>query len=110
MASPQTKDAGSNAVLEQTSFLYGANAPFIEAQLERYLADPASVDETWRSFFASIAAADLSVHRASWARTDWPEATDDLTRALTGAPAAPKAEAKPGKAPQKEASVKELQQ
>lgn len=110
MASPQTKDAGSNAVLEQTSFLYGANAPFIEAQLERYLADPASVDETWRNFFASISATDLSVHRASWARTDWPEATDDLTRALTGAPAAPKAEAKPGKAPQREASVKELQQ
>ena len=110
MASPQTRDAGSNAALEQTSFLYGANAPFIEAQLERYLADPSSVDESWRNFFASIAPSDLGVHRASWARADWPEATDDLTRALTGAPAAPKADAKPGKAPIKDASVKELQQ
>jgi 2-oxoglutarate dehydrogenase E1 component len=110
MASPQTRDAGSNAALEQTSFLYGANAPFIEAQLERYLADPSSVDESWRNFFSSIAPADLGVHRASWARADWPEATDELTRALTGAPAAPKADARPGKAPPKDASVKELQQ
>ncbi|MEQ1753439.1 MAG: 2-oxoglutarate dehydrogenase E1 component [Micropepsaceae bacterium] len=110
MASPQTKDANSNAVFEQTSFLYGANAAFIETQLERYLADPSSVDESWRNFFASISATEPGVHRPSWARTDWPEA-DDLTRALTGALGTVKADPKSGRqtAP-KDGSVKELQQ
>jgi 2-oxoglutarate dehydrogenase E1 component len=111
MASPQTKDANTNAVFEQTSFLYGANAVFIEAQLERFLADPASVDESWRNFFSSISGSGLSVHRASWGRSDWPEITDDLTRALTGSPAPAKPDPKAGgKASQKEGSVKELQQ
>ena len=111
MASPQSKDQNTNEVFEQTSFLYGANAIFIEAQLERFLADPESVDESWRNFFASISKTDLRLHRPSWARTDWPEANDDITRALTGslAPIAPSA--KSSKAPpQKEPSVKELQQ
>ena len=29
---------------EQTSFLFGANAPFIEELYERYLGDPNAVD------------------------------------------------------------------
>ncbi len=37
--------------LEQTSHLFGANAPFIEEQYENYLADPASVSEEWRTYF-----------------------------------------------------------
>jgi 2-oxoglutarate dehydrogenase E1 component len=36
---------------EQTSNLYGANAPYVEEQYERYLADPASVDPSWRAVF-----------------------------------------------------------
>ena len=37
--------------LQGTSYLNGANAPFIEALYENYLADPASVDERWREYF-----------------------------------------------------------
>src|SRR5689334_21190015 len=36
---------------EATSNLYGANAPYVEELYERYLADPASVDATWRATF-----------------------------------------------------------
>ena len=36
---------------EGTSSLYGANAPYVEELYERYLADPASVDGTWRALF-----------------------------------------------------------
>jgi 2-oxoglutarate dehydrogenase E1 component len=41
--------------LEQTSFLYGANATFIAELYVRYLADPNSVDASWRGFFADLA-------------------------------------------------------
>jgi 2-oxoglutarate dehydrogenase E1 component len=37
-----------------TSTLFGGNMPFIEEQYERYLADPASVAESWRAYFDSI--------------------------------------------------------
>ena len=37
-----------------SSTLFGGNMPFIEEQYERYLADPASVDESWRSYFDSL--------------------------------------------------------
>jgi len=36
------------------SYLYGANAPFIEALYDRYLADPASVEPRWRSYFDAL--------------------------------------------------------
>ena len=56
---------------EQTSFLFGANAPFIEELYARYLADPASVDGEWQTFFAALAeqAGDVlaEVRGASWA-------------------------------------------
>ena len=56
---------------EQTSFLFGANAPFIEELYERYLADPSSVDGEWQTFFAALAeqAGDVlaEVRGASWA-------------------------------------------
>ncbi|MGH6981078.1 MAG: 2-oxoglutarate dehydrogenase E1 subunit family protein, partial [Stellaceae bacterium] len=41
--------------LEQTSFLYGANATFIAELYARYLADPNAVDDSWRGFFAELA-------------------------------------------------------
>jgi 2-oxoglutarate dehydrogenase E1 component len=40
--------------LEQTSFLYGANATFIAELYARFLADPNSVDASWRGFFAEL--------------------------------------------------------
>ena len=109
MASPQSKDAHPNAVFEQSSFLYGANALFIESQHERFQADPNSVDESWRNFFSQLAPADRNVHRPSWARTDWPE-TDDLTRALAGMPEPVKIDTQAKASRRQEPTVRELQQ
>src|SRR6185436_13309822 len=36
------------------SYLFGANAPFIEALYESYLRDPASVEPRWRSYFDEL--------------------------------------------------------
>jgi 2-oxoglutarate dehydrogenase E1 component len=43
--------AGVMKDFEGTSNLYGANAPYVEELYERYLADPASVDGSWRALF-----------------------------------------------------------
>ncbi len=37
------------------SYLFGANAPFIEELYESYLANPASVDQRWRDYFDKLA-------------------------------------------------------
>ncbi len=64
-------DAGRlNEVLAETSFLYGGNAGFVEDLYARWAADPASVDPSWRAFFASLAdtgAARDGGHGPSWA-------------------------------------------
>ena len=56
---------------EQTSFLFGANAPFIEELYARYLADANAVDAEWRTFFEALGEqkADVlaEVRGASWA-------------------------------------------
>ncbi len=39
---------------EQTSFLYGGNAQFIEQLYAKYLENPAAVDQHWRQFFAGL--------------------------------------------------------
>ena len=36
-----------------SSYLFGANAPFIEELYESYLADPSTVSAEWRRYFAS---------------------------------------------------------
>jgi 2-oxoglutarate dehydrogenase E1 component len=41
--------------LDETTFLSGANAGFIAELHQRYLADPDSVDASWRGFFAQLA-------------------------------------------------------
>jgi 2-oxoglutarate dehydrogenase E1 component len=43
-----------NAAFDHTSFLYGANAPFIEELYEKFLNDPSSVDVSWRAFFEEL--------------------------------------------------------
>src|SRR5258705_10413031 len=45
------KGTSPNEVLDATSFLFGANAGFIEGLYAQYLSDPNSVDGTWRAFF-----------------------------------------------------------
>jgi 2-oxoglutarate dehydrogenase E1 component len=51
-----TESLPMSSVLQQfasSSALYGANAPFVEALYEAWLADPASVDPGWRAQFES---------------------------------------------------------
>jgi 2-oxoglutarate dehydrogenase E1 component len=38
----------------QDSFLFGANAPYVEEQYELYLTDPASVTDEWRAWFEAL--------------------------------------------------------
>ncbi|MSP76558.1 MAG: 2-oxoglutarate dehydrogenase E1 component [Rhodospirillaceae bacterium] len=56
---------------EQTSFLFGANAPFIEELYARYQGDPNAVDGDWQTFFAALAEDKADVlaetRGASWA-------------------------------------------
>jgi 2-oxoglutarate dehydrogenase E1 component len=84
---------------EQTSFLYGGNARFIEQLYSRFLENPSLVDPAWRQFFATLAddseEARKEMKGPSWARADWPIAANgDLVSALDGN--WPKAEEKAG--------------
>ncbi|MCO6051115.1 2-oxoglutarate dehydrogenase E1 component [Mesorhizobium sp. RP14(2022)] len=72
-----------------TSFLYGGNADYLEKLHAQYLADPASVNDEWRAFFAGIADDAASVKRnaegPSWEKSNWPIAANgDLVSALDG--------------------------
>ncbi len=72
-----------------TSFLYGGNADYLEKLHAQYLADPASVNEEWRAFFAGIADDAASVKQSaegpSWQRANWPlQANGELVSALDG--------------------------
>jgi 2-oxoglutarate dehydrogenase E1 component len=58
------------AQLDATSFLYGANSAFVEELYSRYLADPDSVDESWRAFFADLGD-DLSTVLAEASGASW---------------------------------------
>jgi 2-oxoglutarate dehydrogenase E1 component len=74
---------------EQTSFLYGGNAQFIENLYAKYLENPASVDQHWRQFFAGLEdqteVAKRQVQGASWKKSGWPQAeTGELVSALDG--------------------------
>src|SRR5512140_3936653 len=79
----------ANAALARTSFLYGANAAFIEDLYGRYAADPASVDAEWQTFFRSLkddrAEVTKEARAPSWKRPDWPLlAGGELVAALDG--------------------------
>ena len=74
---------------EQSSFLYGGNAQFIEGLYAKYLENPAAVDVHWRQFFAGLdddpTDAKKQVSGPSWARKDWPIApTSELIAAFDG--------------------------
>ncbi len=77
----------ANATFALTSFLYGANASYIDDLYARYEADPKAVDTEWQSFFQSLKddAADVAENARgpSWRRSDWPRPErTDLTAAL----------------------------
>src|SRR5512136_1334764 len=84
---------------EQTSFLYGGNAQYIEQLYAKYLENPAAVDPHWRQFFAGLEDHEAKVNGPSWQRKDWPRPeSGELVSALDGNwPAAPAPAAKPAK-------------
>ncbi len=72
------------AAFEETSFLYGGNAQFVEDLYARYLTNPAAVDAHWRSFFDQFAES-AKPQVPSWQRQDWPlPPVDERTAALDG--------------------------
>jgi len=111
-------DAGRlNQVFAETSFLYGANAAFIEDLHEQWAADPGSVSGEWRTFFDqlkdSAAAVKASGAAGSWGRgvaTEpsedtgvfdgvWPAPKPDPKKPGAAAPAAPTGAKAPAAAP-----------
>jgi 2-oxoglutarate dehydrogenase E1 component len=88
---PRKKMAVENANQQfaATSFLDGANAPYIEQLHARYQENPASVTEEWQQFFAALADAPADVSKAakgaSWAKKNWPVPLNgELVNALDG--------------------------
>jgi 2-oxoglutarate dehydrogenase E1 component len=77
---------------EQTSFLFGANAPFIEELFARYLENPGSVDHEWQTFFAALGEekSDVlaEVRGASWAPKWAPNRASVIEAGEVQAPAA----------------------
>ncbi len=78
-----------NAGFDRTSFLYGANAHYIEEMLARFAEDPQGVDPEWRAFFSEMGddpgLAASAARGASWQRADWPQAVNgELVSALDG--------------------------
>jgi 2-oxoglutarate dehydrogenase E1 component len=78
-----------NTALLETSFLYGANATFVEEMAARYAADPNSVDPSWRAFFDQVRDDPSAVRRAvrgpSWYRAELAQPqTTETTRLLDG--------------------------
>ena len=93
-----TPDAGGgNAVsrsdvndrFARTSFLYGANAAYVESLAEAYRRDPNAVDAEWRDFFGAMnddAGAVAQMARGpAWKKPNWPVAANgELVSALDG--------------------------
>ena len=78
-----------NDLFLSTSFRDGGNAQWIEDLYARYEADPASVDEQWRAFFAALQEDPGQVVQnargASWKKPHWPvHANGELVSALDG--------------------------
>ena len=77
------------AAFEESSFLYGGNAQFVEDLFTKYLDNPAAVDSHWRQFFDSLADENSKLRPQSkgpsWQRKDWPlPPSDERTAALDG--------------------------
>ncbi|WP_417493829.1 2-oxoglutarate dehydrogenase E1 component [Maricaulis sp.] len=77
--SDQTRSSDNQSFLD-TSFLQGANAVYLEQMAAAFAADPASVPDSWRQFFAAMGDAPADAARAaagpSWKRAGWPRASD----------------------------------
>jgi 2-oxoglutarate dehydrogenase E1 component len=85
----QGKLRASNAVLETTSFLSGANTPFLEELYARWRENPESVDPSWQDFFAELGDPNIPAPPApseatSRLRPRLAKSDGDLIGALTG--------------------------
>ncbi|MBB2960405.1 2-oxoglutarate dehydrogenase E1 component [Methylobacterium sp. R2-1] len=79
----------ANEALLQTSFLYGANAAWIEELQAAYARDPNSVDPEWQRFFKDLGEDDALVKKnaegASWTKPNWPVPLNgEIVSALDG--------------------------
>jgi 2-oxoglutarate dehydrogenase E1 component len=79
----------ANETFQMTSFLYGANAGYIEDLYARYQDDAASVPEEWQAFFGGLNDEADNVRKAasgaSWKKPNWPiHANGELVSALDG--------------------------
>ncbi|WP_321500065.1 2-oxoglutarate dehydrogenase E1 component [Breoghania sp.] len=79
----------ANEAFALTSFLYGANAAYIEDLYAQYQENPASLDVVWRDFFDKLKDEPADVVKqargASWKRPDWPMTPNsELVAALDG--------------------------
>src|SRR5215208_3232913 len=79
----------ANEAFLQTSFLYGANAPYIEELQAEYEKDPNSVDAEWRAFFDALKDNGQDVTKsargASLKLPNWPVPVNgELVSALDG--------------------------
>jgi 2-oxoglutarate dehydrogenase E1 component len=73
----------------RTSFLDGANAAYIEQLADNYERDPASLDPSWREFFAQLKDDRFAIKRRArgprWTQQSLPPtAADELISALDG--------------------------
>jgi len=50
----QTAKSAINQIFDETSFLFGANAPYLEDLYAKFLDDPLSVDPSWRDVFLEM--------------------------------------------------------
>ncbi len=84
--SPNRINRASNDVLEATSFLFGANASFIEALYAQWLENPDSVDASWAAWFAELGDRGPSGAQPGLGRqrTPLPQPDSELIGALTG--------------------------
>ena len=76
-----------NLGFARTSFLHGANAAYIEQLEDSYERDPASLDQSWRDFFAQLKDDSLAIARHAGLRhADLLEGAggDELVSALDG--------------------------
>ena len=70
--------------LRGNSYLFGANAPFIEALYDRYLEDPSSVESRWRSYFDELQRLDDGARDVSHAAVQESFAQLAKNRAVSG--------------------------
>jgi 2-oxoglutarate dehydrogenase E1 component len=98
-------DAGIiNQVLTETSFLYGANAAFVEDLYARWAENPGSVEPSWAAFFATLSDQADQVKRAAqdpaWTPRQAPAIRPEWLSAIDGQwpTVAPAVEAKMTKA------------